>query len=196
MNQHSSSSPVGLDYYPNLIDDDLSNRLTDFLQSEQFNKELFPVTKLRTGEISPKSRMVAQYGYRYDYTSGSTNQKTTPIPQLLLELRNLIKVDDSIDFDQCIINRYLPGQGIGGHFDRLTYGPVIACFTLGSGAEMEFINEGESYKLYTEANLLYIMSCEARYKWLHLMRSRKSDPGHGKRGIRWSITYRSVTSKS
>ncbi|KKM74057.1 hypothetical protein LCGC14_1404150, partial [marine sediment metagenome] len=101
---------------------------------------------------------------------------------------------DGYWFDQCIINRYEPGQGIGAHRDRPDYGEFVACFTLGSGAEIEFseCHGPGSYKLYTEPRSLYIMSGASRHEYTHMIRGRKSDPGYGKRGRRWSLTFRSV----
>lgn len=98
-------------------------------------------------------------------------------------------------FNQCIINRYLPGQGISAHVDANAYGHTIACFTFGSGAVMWFTRPGQHYDQYVEPDSLYIMQNEARYGWKHEMPARKSDQVDGEkklRGVRWSITFRAV----
>lgn len=189
--------PDGLYYYPGVISEDLSQRLEKFLGQDC---ELFPVAG-RGGVVSENARRVAHYGFRYDYSSGSTTEPAPDFPEIIEELCVLIyetHVDDLGEywFDQCIINRYLPGQGIGAHYDREDYGEYIACFTFGSGAEMEFTERpphGDGrYTVYVEPNSLYIMSGASRHDWLHQQRPRKSDPGHGPRGVRWSLTFRSV----
>lgn len=172
------STPKGLNYFPKFVSDDLTVRVLDFLNT----CNLFPVTS------HPNSRKVAQYGYAYNYKSGNTNQKVDPFPSIIEEL---MKTTEGT-FDQCIINRYLPGQGIGKHIDALSYGNTVCCFTFGSGAEIEFTRGTEVYKLYTEPQSLYVMSDEARYEWAHQMKPRSNDLGHGPRGVRWSITFRTV----
>jgi alkylated DNA repair dioxygenase AlkB len=77
----------------------------------------------------------------------------------------------------------------------MAYGPVVAAFTLGSGAEMVFRRGGEVESLYVEPGSLYIMSGDARSKWTHEMPGRKSDMVDGKkipRGRRISVTFRNV----
>lgn len=188
------TTPLGLFYYPTVISKDLAQRLQQFLDTDC---ELFGVPG-RGGVVSQNARRVAHFGYRYNYTSGGTTDLAPEFPEIIDELCGLIydtqELPEGYSFDQCIINRYLPGQGIGAHYDRKEYGEYIACFTLGSGAEMEFTQrDGDSrYRIYTEPSSLYIMSGPARWEWLHQMRPRRSDPGHGPRDTRWSLTFRSV----
>jgi alkylated DNA repair dioxygenase AlkB len=104
-------------------------------------------------------------------------------------------IDPSHEFNQCIINKYEPGQGINKHIDIKAYGPVIGCFTFGSGAVMTFRRKDEVHHLYVKPNSLYIMSGESRLLWTHEMPSRKSDMVEGKkipRGLRISVTFRHV----
>jgi hypothetical protein len=69
----------------------------------------------------------------------------------------LLKIEPE-RLNQCIINRYLPGQGIGSHIDKLDYGDIIICFTFLSGREMEFNKENiDSFKLYTPNRSMYMM---------------------------------------
>ena len=98
-------------------------------------------------------------------------------------------MDSKRYWNQCIINRYLPGQGIGAHIDVKSYGDHIVCFTLGSGREMEFTRDDDNYCLYTEPRSAYVMSGDSRYKWKHQMRLRKSDSGVS-RSVCYSITFR------
>ena len=100
-------------------------------------------------------------------------------------------------FDQLIINKYLPGQGIAPHIDKPSqFGPYIACVTLGSGVEIQFSKTGEeTIPIYVEPNSLYIMSGDARYTWKHGIASRKSDLVSDQkiaRGTRISLTFRTA----
>jgi len=46
------------------------------------------------------------------------------------------------DFNQIIVNKYLPGQGIGPHTDHVKFfGDIIISLSLESGCEMIFKNK-------------------------------------------------------
>lgn len=154
------------------------------------------------------SRRVQQYGYAYNYNSGynnSINTKIDDIPVFMTDLINEISkickelnlIDDSYQFNQCIVNNYESGQGISKHIDNLNFGPVIACVTLGKGCVMTYSHNNEERELYVENNSLYIMSGDARYKWYHEMKKCKYDYFNFikfKRDRRISLTFRNVNS--
>lgn len=158
-----------------------------------------PITKSTT------SRKVQHYGFSYDYASGKVGTVCEDIPPCLMGLRQMLVdfctgaglADAHYDPNQCIVNDYQPGQGISKHIDAAGYGPVIGCFTLGSGGVMTFRHQGDVEDLYVQADSLYVMTGDARYQWTHEMPSRKSDKVNGeriKRGRRVSVTFRSVMS--
>jgi len=171
-------------------------------------KNLIPLLdKLNWVKLSnnPNSRMVQHYGYKYDYKTYNINIKCDPIPLCLILLRNLLTdicrelniINDDYEFNQCIVNNYLPGQGISRHIDVKKYGDVIGCFTLGSGATMTFKNKNEEEYLYVGPYSLYIMSGDARYIWSHEMDGKKYDIVDNtkiKRERRISVTFRNVPS--
>ena len=149
---------------------------------------------------SAKSRQVIQYGHNYSYTGGEL-ETTDPIPDLysLFKDRSLMPTElqkalEGWEPDQLIINRYLPGQGIASHTDNIKqFGPIVVCVTVGTGLEIEFTKGLEKIPIYVEANSIYVMSGDARYKWRHAIMPRKSDTVNGKtisRGLRDSLTYR------
>lgn len=186
-----SDIPSGLFYTPNFVPSELSDRVLSFLESDDTSQYLSGV-KNSTGQVGANSRQRMMFGY--DYENGLP---APDIPPVICELRDLISDQLGVQFDQAIVNRYLVGQGINKHIDRTeVYGPFIACFTLGSGAEMEFTRSGyDTCKLYTEPRSCYVMSGESRYDWQHQMRPRKTDVVNGKRvnrGIRWSVTFRTM----
>lgn len=80
---------------------------------------MFPVS------TSEKSRHVMHFGHKYNYKHNSTSEKaddfTDVIEELETYMHDLHSDIPSERFVQCIINRYLPGQGISGHIDNTNY---------------------------------------------------------------------------
>lgn len=183
----------GLCYYENVIDDELEEKILDFLNDK--NNNWFKVRK-----NNAKSRMVLHYGYEYNYKTRKVKTKADPMPKIIVDL--LSKVGqygiDHTCFNQCIINRYLCGQGIGKHIDHLSYGPIICCFSVGSNGQLVFSKGGEKdVKFIVKKKSLYIMEKDARYKWKHEMPKDKTyydknDKKLHKVGTRYSITFRQV----
>ena len=151
------------------------------------------------------SRMVQHYGYKYDYLTKKINVKSNELPNFLLNLQSIltqicINIDickTTYEFNQCIVNNYYTGQGISKHIDVKSYGEIIGCFSLGSGATMRFTNSinDEKHDIYVEPNSLYIMSGDARYIWTHEMIYAKYDNVDNKiipRDRRISVTFRNV----
>ena len=154
---------------------------------------------------SINSRKVQHYGYLYDYKSRRINIPTTPLPNFLIVLANELSdickqlnlINDNYIFNQCIVNNYESGQGISRHTDVKSYGKVIGCYTIGSGATMKFVNPNTEieYEKYVEPNSLYIMSGDSRHIWTHEMLSSTSDIVNKikiPRNRRISITFRNV----
>lgn len=152
---------------------------------------------------SPNSRLVQHYGYKYNYTTYKINEKCEDIPDIILNLKNILTeiclqlniIDSKYEFNQCIVNNYTKNQGISPHIDIVSYGKVIGCFTIGTDATMTFVDKNEKIDLYVKSNSLYIMSGDARYKWKHSMTSKAIDIVNGEkisRNRRVSITFRNV----
>lgn len=153
---------------------------------------LAPVTK----GASPNSRKVIQFGSLYLYNTKRATEKGSapPIPEILQELRTKIYqvatfIEKDYIFDQVIVNRYLPGQGISPHIDLNIFGKYIVSFTFKGGREMEFTRNEEKFKMYAKERSMYVMTGESRYKWKHQMRPRKKDNGIPRKEC-FSITFR------
>ncbi len=163
---------------------------------------LNPITT-RTG-----SRRVAQYGYRYDYNKAMMPVAIEPLPEIA---RSLVLHPEMIkriagradargfDFNQLIINEYLPGQGISPHVDHpQQFGPVVFCISLGSGTNIEFTMPGTGGRVvnrYMHPGSAYVLTGPARSMWRHGITAKKSDNVFGTRvprGTRYSLTYRTV----
>jgi len=184
----------GLYYVENIIDPTYSAQLIDYLDHMGIWSSV---------TLSSNSRKVQHYGYKYNYKNHNNKELSIPIPDILSDLiytltsavKELEMPDVPSEFNQVIVNNYEPGQGISKHTDLLSYGPVIGCYTIGSGAKMYFKKDNEIVELYVEPNSLYIMSGESRYQWTHEMPSTKTDLVDGKRiprERRISITFRHV----
>lgn len=192
------SYPKGLQYYNNIISDELHTTLVDFLTSKDRNWSKGP-------DKSANGRLVQQYGYYYDYEKRAIASHTVEaIPKIIKDLNNSL-VENKIltqSHNQVIVNFYTPGQGITPHKDHVKYfGGEIATISLGSGCIMDFANPdtGEQYEQYLKPCSIAIMRDDARWKWTHSIAARKTDKWENRtidRTNRISITYRSVVNKS
>jgi len=142
-------------------------------------------------------RRVQHYGYRYAYAARRVDVSMAlgPLPDWLTAVTAMVmEVGFAAVPDQVIINEYLPGQGISGHVDCLPcFGPTIASLSLLSGTTMTFSDpEGRRVDLWLPARSLVVLTGEARTRWKHAIAGRRSDQGHGPRGRRLSLTFRTV----
>ena len=108
-----------------------------------------------------------------------------------------------VTFNQCILNLYRPGQGLGHHVDLVDrFHDGIIVISLLSGIVMEFENKDDPTKM-REFHLLpgdvLFLSGPARYDWTHGIPARTQDVitinGHQQtvlRRLRVSITLRKM----
>lgn len=145
-------------------------------------------------------RRVQHYGYRYDYRRRNVPESgyLGMLPGWLQALAERLQYDGLIAEtpDQCVINEYLPGQGIATHVDSIPcFGDTVLALSLGSFCVMEFSHTACSLKLpvLLQPRSLLVMTGQARYKWRHGIPARKSDRYEGMvfpRSRRVSITFR------
>ena len=177
--------------------------IKDIYDLEDISNNLDDKKWINVNPKNPNSRKVQHYGYSYNYRTSNVFNKCDDIPDSLIPIRDLLEnicrikklIPDNYTFNQCIVNRYMPGQSIGKHIDTTNYGSVIGCYTANSGCYMIFTRNEETVKIYVKPNSLYIMSGEARYKWYHQMLNVKTDTVRGKkidRKTRISLTFRNV----
>ncbi len=87
------------------------------------------------------SRRVQHYGYRYDYRQRGTGRHdpAAPFPRWASVIGDrLTPYFDGRRPEQCIVNEYRPGQGIGMHADHQSFGPVVVSLSLGDAWTMNF----------------------------------------------------------
>jgi alkylated DNA repair dioxygenase AlkB len=170
----------GLYYRNNLITEEEEATLLQQIQAEPWDTTL--------------NRRVQQYGHSYAYKA--ENRTVAPLPKWALDLfehcrRHLPIPAINPDNLQVIVNEYLPGQGIAKHIDDTKqFSEWVLTVSLGSPCTMNFILKrayGTETRFYTlDRRSAYLMTEEARYKWMHSIPARKGD----RTGTRVSITFR------
>lgn len=174
----------GLSIYTDIVSPDIYNEIVSWY-NECFERESIPVPNIFTKEISKNSRKVIHYGFIYDYSKKeATATPTSDLPKSLEKLRQIVldKIgrSDLSTMNQCIVNRYLPGQGISAHVDHVDYGPIVASFTFNilqtKNRKMRFTNMDKTIDIETPNRSLYIMTGPSRYVWKHSMPGSKTFP--------------------
>jgi alkylated DNA repair dioxygenase AlkB len=157
---------------------------------------------LREIDVQPWSselkRRVQHYGFRYDYKARRVDRSMYlgPLPPFALPVASRLIERSLVPKlpDQLIVNEYLPGQGITAHIDcEPCFAETIAMVSLGWAYEMEFIRSEtrEVRAILLAPGSALVISGEARYRWLHKIKARKSDHGIP-RHRRVSLTFRKV----
>lgn len=170
----------GLKYIQNFIDDDMENELINYIDNQIWNNEI--------------KRRTIHYGYSYSYIKKNSINKIKEIPEELIIIKNKMEKYVNKEFDQIIINEYLPGQGINNHIDNpKLFNDTIISLSLLSDIDMEFTNNktNEVNTLKLERKSILILQNEARYNYLHGIKNKLKDKNI-KRKRRVSITFRKV----
>lgn len=147
-------------------------------------------------------RRVQHYGYRYDYrqrTAGHTERATPFPPWADTAAERLTEVFNGTRPEQCIVNEYLPGQGIGMHADAAAFGPVVVSISLATAWPMRFRPRyGQPYNrnglpddriITLPARSALVLSGAARTRWMHGIDGRDTA---GERHRRLSATFRTL----
>ena len=128
---------------------------------------------------------------------GSDDAAVQPIPPWGQELAEKMHREGWTDrqFDQMLVNEYLPGQGIAMHRDYEPFDRTVVSLSLLAPAVMDFRNSTVlvGHSLLLEPRSLLVLSDEARYQWQHGIARRKNDRWQGvviPRRRRLSVTFR------
>ena len=135
--------------------------------------------------LSELSRRVQHYGYRYDYRGGGSGEPAPAFPRWAACMADRMRAHfGGAVPDQCIVNEYRPGQGIGMHADHRDFGPVVASLSLACAWPMRF--RPRSGQAYAAGGLpgdevavlprrsLLVLAGEARHRWMHGIDRRDS----------------------
>ncbi len=174
----------GLEYLPSLLEFSEQQSVLDQIDRRPWRTDL--------------KRRVQHYGYRYDYKARRVDRSMFlgSLPDFAVSVADQLvgcKLLDRMP-DQLIINEYLPGQGITAHIDcEPCFAERIAMVSLGWAYEMDFINAEtlEVKSILLETGSAASISGDARYKWLHQIKPRKTDRGIARKR-RVSLTFRNV----
>jgi alkylated DNA repair dioxygenase AlkB len=176
----SSLPPIaGLSYFREYIGEGEERSLTQAIDAESWD-----TTWKRRRQL---------YGRSY----GRGEESVRPLPLWGRALAKRI-YDDGIsdrDFDQMLVNEYLPGQGISLHRDYETFDRTVVSLSLLALCVMEFrhAKDGRRESMLLEPRSLLVLSDDARYEWQHGIAGRKNDRWEGRvvrRARRLSITFR------
>ena len=154
--------------------------------------------------LTDLSRRVQHYGFRYNYR-GPANGRHDPAPPFprwaAVIGERLAPYFGGRLPQQCIVNEYRPGQGIGMHADHASFGPVVVSLSLGDEWTMNFrprsarpyVREGlasDEVALLPRRSAL-VLRGRARSAWMHGI-----DPAAnaGRSEIRLSATFRTLSS--
>lgn len=97
--------------------------------------------------------------------------------------------------DNCVINDYAPGVGIGPHSDFAAFDAPLVALSLLSPVVIDFRRRGheDAASIVLPPRSLWIASGAARWQWTHAIAARRSDIIDGQRvgrGRRISLTFR------
>lgn len=167
------------------------------------------VKQIDESEWDSKSlkRRIQHYGWRYNYKNRSVTQEDYLglLPRWASSLTQQLYDQKHVNYlcDQCIVNEYIPPQGIGLHTDcEPCFGNIIVSVSLLSPVVMNFKNisddkypEGQIFKILLEPRSALIMTGKARFFWQHELPHTKTYTWKNQeyeRGRRISVTFRKV----
>ena len=136
-------------------------------------------------------RTVRHYGWTYDFDSWGLAPAERP-PGYLDDLRQRCSHLSGVEpeaWEEVLLTRYAPGDGIGWHRDAAAFGPVVVGVSLGGDAVMRFQRraaggERKVFEQPLQRRSAYVLAGAARSAWQH---SVPPVPA-----LRWSVTFRTV----
>jgi alkylated DNA repair dioxygenase AlkB len=175
--------PEGLEYRPELIDEDEERRVLASLDELEFREFTMRGQTAR--------RTVVHFGYDYDYEQYGTIVPSEPLPESLLWVRERCAGFAEVEaaaLVQTLISRYPPGAPIGWHRDAPMFGPKIVGLSLLAPSRMRFQRKvgdvRHVYELELAPRSAYVLAGAARRVWQHSIPPVKE--------LRYSITFRTL----
>ena len=184
INKATVGPPEGFFLKQNAVSEETWKILKTWINTDLVDNEHAPIP----WQIGAQNRQVAQFGFRYDYTKHVVDT-TTPTVQIPPKLNELLHVDNSYAYTQCIINRYEPDILIPWHKDDLDFGPTVSVFTFGEARPL-LLRLADDHKIAATPGHCskYSLSESSRYEWEHMVptgsefrvfftfRTHKNDP--------------------
>lgn len=183
--------------------------LKDFLTVDEEQALLAEVDN-KPWDGENKSRRTQQFGYGFHWRNRHSKallRLPSPrdrMPQAALTLLTRLEKQGhmpAMEFQQCIVNDYVGGQGIKPHRDREFFGELVLGISLLEPVVMDFkcIRIHEVRALLLEPRSVLVMQGEARWLWQHSITSAPNLLYRGKhlpRGRRTSLTFRTIQDES
>lgn len=192
----------GLIYIPNFLSNEEEENLIENINTKEWSSELKRRVQHYGYKYNYKSRSLSEDDKIGDlplfFESISKKLQDITFPKnyfssyLKKDLNDNINNDDLLyqklwngkEPNQIIVNEYLPGQGISSHTDSLIFEDHIVSVSIESSIAMNFIPSKSllesnpnlsEYSIVLERRSAIILSKDARYKWKHCIKNRKSD---------------------
>ena len=182
-----AESPDGFKYVSNLITKAHEHRLVSNISSLPFREFEFH------GYLG--KRRVVSFGWRYDYSRGGKLETAPPIPNFLLEVRDLAASFAQVEpesFEHVLVTEYSAGAGIGWHRDKAVFGDVVGVSLLTpcilrfrrklNAKDKAGKTKWERVSVDVEPRSAYLLRGPARSEWEHSI-SHVDE-------LRYAITFR------
>src|SRR5579885_2217194 len=178
MQTMTRSGPSGFLYVEGFLTDEEQQSLLHHLATLTFTHDIFRGKPMKRSELCQ--------GFRYRAV-GRRLEPADPFDEhcLLLTHKALPYCPDGTPFDQCIIQQYPEGAGIGWHTDAPVFGDVILGVSLGAEGRLQFRKDRNSsvcFEVAPASGSLYVMSGPARWGFQHRVVPV--------RALRYSLTFR------
>ena len=174
--------------------------IEDFISKDE-ERRIIDHVEMAGWDETAIMRQTRQYGFKFDHLKREVTPANQAIPEAYLFITDRLKEITDVTFQQLIINKYTPTQGIGPHTDDFAFGPVVVSNSLGEKCVIDFskdegLNRVRSYTLFPGS--LFIMEGAARKRWRHGIGFQAnqidgSSPLFTRTSPRWSLTFRTVT---
>lgn len=183
----------------------LGLRKLENVVTEEYEKALMHNIEANSNWDTSMQRQSQEFGYQYNYKTKSL----TPGRRFPIWLNNLCeKLVESRECrlmsipDYAVIDKYSPGQGIGGHIDDVEiFDDYVCSLYLGSDIDVNFANFDKFGNL-KEQIVVRAERCsvieqfdEARVNWKREIPRRKTDVVGNrrvKRGVTYVVTLKNV----
>ncbi|EON63022.1 hypothetical protein W97_02248 [Coniosporium apollinis CBS 100218] len=209
LKQPRESSIPGFSVLPSLVSPSEQENILAFLKNQAWRTDLSRRTIHYGGTyclMPPKNATTAE--------RAAVERNIIPAPPIPLELHWLIDrmvargfYDDHARPEFCIVNEYLPDQGISAHVENFRFGEPVCSLTLGSGDFMRFHElaaphdgsvrsfkavqaprTGRREDVWLPSGSLAVLTGDARYRWQHEIVRGKKGKEAGWRRV--SLTFR------
>ena len=143
-------------------------------------------------------RAVQEYGYAYHFKEDCRANSMDKVPSFVMTFVGIVAAKLGRNVNQIIVNRYLPGEGIGNHQDKDVPCDWFASLSLSSDIVIKFnpLNTSKSkYNLLLPRRSLLFAEGDAFFKYKHGISYKKKEHDGTERGTRISITGRYLSEK-